>query len=86
MIKSHSIDKYKNIIKNNIGANVSITLKKGRKYINIPNCIISNAYNGIFVLEIQSDDSSNQKKLSVCYADLLTGNVILSLNTSSKGA
>ncbi len=86
MIKSRSIDKYKAVIKNNIGANVDITLKKGRKYVSIPNCVITNAYNGIFVLEIENADIINSKKLSICYADLLIGNVKMSLNSDSKGA
>lgn len=86
MIKSHSIDKYKTVIKNNIGANVNITMKKGRKYINIPDCTIANAYNGIFVLEMKKGNIINAKMLSVCYADLLIGNVKLTLCGDSKGA
>ena len=68
MIQSRSIEKYKNIIKSNIGKKVNLTLKRGRKYVTINECIIENAYNGIFVLEICGESLINCKKISVCYA------------------
>lgn len=86
MIRSRSIDKYKDTIKNNVGNKVNLTLKRGRKYITINECIIENAYESIFVLEICGESIINCKKISVCYADLLTGNARLTLYTDCKGA
>lgn len=86
MIQSKTIAKYKNTIKQNIGQKVNLTLKRGRKYITINDCIIENAYNAIFVVEICGKSLINCKKLSVCYADLLTGSARLTLNSKTKGA
>ena len=86
MIQSRSSEKYKNVIKSNIGKKVNLTLKRGRTYVTINECIIENAYNGIFVLEICGESLINCKKISVCYADLLTGSARLTLLSDSKGA
>ena len=86
MIQTKTISKYKDAIKENIGKKVNLTLKRGRKYITINDCIIENAYNAIFVVGICGESLINCKKLSVCYADLLTGSARLTLNSKSKGA
>jgi len=86
MIKSRSINTYKEVIRKNIGTKINLTLKKGRKYITINECVIENAYDGIFVLGIYGESLINCKKISVCYADLLTGNARVTLINSSKGA
>lgn len=86
MIRSRSIDKYKDVVKNNVGNKVNLTLKRGRKYITINECIIENAYESIFVLTICGESLLNCRKISVCYADLLTGNARLTLYSDSKGA
>ncbi len=86
MIRSRSIEKYKNIIKQNVGKKVNLTLKRGRKYITLNDCLIESAYDGIFVLEIIGESLISCKKISVCYADLLTGNARLTLVSDSKGA
>ena len=41
--------------------------------------IIENAYESIFVLTICGESLLNCRKISVCYADLLTGNARLTL-------
>ena len=86
MIKSASIERYKNIIRQNVGNKVNLTLKRGRKYITLNECVIENAYDGIFVLGITGESLINCKKISVCYADLLTGSARLTLIRDSKGA
>lgn len=86
MIQSRSINKYKDAIRQNVGKKVNLTLKRGRKYITVNECIIESAYEGIFVLEICGESLINCKKISVCYADLLTGNARVTLLSDSKGA
>ncbi len=86
MIPSRSIEKYKSIIKQNVGNKVNLTLKRGRNYITLNECLLENAYEGIFVLQITGKSLINSKKISVCYADLLTGNARLTLVNDSKGA
>ncbi len=86
MIHSKTISKYKDAIKNNVGNKVNLTLKRGRKYITVNDCIIKNAYEAIFVIEICGESLINTKNISVCYADLLTGNARLTLISNSKGA
>jgi len=86
MIKSRSINTYKEVIRKNIGTKINLTLKKGRKYITINECVITNAYNAIFVVEIIGESLINCKKLSVCYADLLTGNARVTVLSDCKGA
>jgi len=86
MIKSKTVTKYKDAIQNNVGKKIILTLKKGRKYITINECVITNAYNAIFVVEIIGESLINCKKLSVCYADLLTGNARVTVLSDCKGA
>lgn len=86
MIQTKTISKYKDVIMKSIGKEVNLTLKRGRKYITINNCIIENAYNAIFVVKICGESLINCKKLSVCYADLLTGSARLTISSKSKGA
>ncbi len=86
MIHSKTITKYKDVIKSSVGKKVNLTLKRGRKYITINECVIENAYDAIFVVAIIGESLVNCKKISVCYADLLTGNARLSLPSDSKGA
>lgn len=86
MIRSRSIEKYKTIIKQNIGKKVNLTLKRGRKYITLNECLLENAYEGIFVLQITGESLITSRRISVCYADLLTGNARLTLVSDSKGA
>ena len=86
MIRSKKISTYKDAIVSNIGRKINLTLKRGRKYITINDCVISNAYNAIFVVDICGESLINCKKLSVCYADLLTGNARVTVLSDSKGA
>lgn len=86
MIHSKTIGKYKDAVQNNVGKKVNLTLKKGRKYITVNDCIIKNAYEAIFIVEICGESLINTKNISVCYADLLTGNARLTLVSDSRGA
>lgn len=86
MIHSKTIGKYKDVVQNNVGKKVNLTLKKGRKYITVNDCIIKNAYEAIFIVEICGESLINTKNISVCYADLLTGNARLTLVSDSRGA
>ena len=86
MIRSKTISTYKDAIKNNLGKKVNLTLKRGRKYITVNECVITEAYNAIFVVTISGESLINCKKISVCYADLLTGNARVTVLSDSKGA
>lgn len=86
MLPKHSIEKYKQAIKTNIGKEISLCLKKGRRMITINNCIIENAYESIFVIKVCGESLINMSKISVCYADLLTGNARVTISGKVKPA
>ena len=81
-----TLNQFRNAIRENVGKTVNLTLKRGRKYITLNECIIESAYEGIFVLKLQGKTLINCQKLSVCYADLLTGSARITVLNSSKGA
>lgn len=84
MIPKHSIEKYKQAIKNNVGRQISLCLKKGRRMITINNCMIESAYESIFVVSICGESLIKESKISVCYADLLTGNARVTISDKAK--
>jgi len=84
MIPKHSIDKYKLAIAKNVGKEVNLCLKKGRRMIAINNCIIEKAYESIFVIKICGESLLNTPRISVCYADLLTGNARVTIKAEQS--
>ncbi len=81
-----SIENYRKVISENTGNQISLSVKKGRKLITINNCIIENAYDRIFTVKIIGESLIKCRTLSVCYADLITGNARVVLNSLSKEA
>jgi len=81
-----SIESYRMIISQNVGQPVSVSMKKGRKTITINNCVIENAYSRIFTVKIIGESLIKCSTLSVCYADLITGNARVVMNKLPKEA
>ena len=73
------IASYKKIIETNIGKEVSLYVKRGRKSLVVNNCVIDKAYNNIFTVKIIGESLISERILSVCYADLLTGQARIKL-------
>ncbi len=74
MLSRQNIENYRHAIKENIGREISLHVKRGRRGATINNCIIENAYDGIFVVKIIGENLLRESRISICYADLLTGN------------
>lgn len=86
MMPKYSIDKYKEAIKKNVGREINLCVKKGRKVMVINNCTIENAYESIFVVKISGESLIKASKISICYADLLTGNARVTVQSQIKPA
>ncbi len=86
MMQKNSIENYKQAIQKNVGREINLCIKKGRKMLVINNCIIENAYGNIFVVKICGESIINSSKISVCYADLLTGNARVTVQRQIKPA
>lgn len=86
MIPKYSIETFRNAVINNIGKNITLHLKSGRRMLIINDCIIENAYSSIFVVSVFGESMTKNKKISVSYADLLTGNARISINNNIKHA
>ena len=82
----YSISKYKEAIQKNVGKKINLCVKKGRKTLVINDCIIENAYESIFVVRISGESLITASKISVCYADLLTGNARVTVPSKIKPA
>ena len=86
MTPKTTIENFRQAVIKNIGKPVCLHLKKGRKTIVINNCIIESAYKSIFVVTIEGESLINLSKLSVSYADLLTGNARITIQKGVKPA
>ncbi len=86
MTEKNSLKNYCEAIKKNIGREINLYIKKGRKALVINNCIIENAYDSIFVVRIMGESLINAKRVSVSYADLLTGNARVTVPDKVKPA
>ena len=86
MLPKHNIENYKKAIRDNMGKEISLYMKKGRRTITINNCVIENAYQGIFVVKILGESLLRESRISVCYADLLTGNARVIISKNEKPA
>ena len=85
-MRKATIENYRKIIEENVGNEISLSVKKGRKVIIINNCIIECAYSRIFTVRIIGESIIKCDTMSVCYADLLTGNARVILNNLPKEA
>ena len=74
MLSRQNIENYRRAIKENVGKEICLYVKRGRRTVIINDCVIENAYEGIFVVKIIGESLLREPRISVCYADLLTGN------------
>ena len=81
-----SIENYRNVIFENTGKNIILNIKRGRKQITINNCIIEDAYEHIFTVRIIGESLIKCDHISICYADLITGNARVTIPKLSKEA
>lgn len=86
MTPKTTIKTIKQAIEKNIGKAVCLHIKKGRKTLMINNCIITDAYNSIFVVKIEGESLIHLSQMSVSYADILTGIARISINKNAKPA
>ncbi|HOB91468.1 MAG: Veg family protein [Bacillota bacterium] len=61
-----------------VGSRVRLTANQGRKKVMRAEGILEKTYPNIFVVRI-NEDSDNVKRLSYCYADVLTNSVQLTI-------
>lgn len=84
MVPKYSLENYRKAIKDAVGKQIILNLKRGRKMITVNDCIIENAYQGIFVVKIIGESLIATNRISVSYADLLTGNARVSIKNNAK--
>lgn len=86
MINKVDISRVKDIIEENIGNRVKITVKKGRKRVTIRHGTIKAVYPHTFnvLLENISIFAENQRAVSLNYADILTGQLSLVLTETNE--
>lgn len=86
LIPKHNVNHYRQLIQKNVGRKIFLTIKKGRKMYTLKNCIIENAYQSLFVVGIYGENLLSVNKISVCYADLLTGYARVTLINDAQEA
>ncbi len=69
------IEKIKKAFETNIGKTVMLCAVKGRKRYRIKECVIENAYPGIFVIKTIDAKTGKEKHISYSYSDILTGTI-----------
>lgn len=86
MINKSDISRVKDLVENNIGNRVKITVKKGRKRVTIRYGTIKAVYPYTFnvLLENISEFAETQRAVSLNYADILTGQLSLSLTDTNE--
>lgn len=86
MIQRCDISRVKDTIEKNIGNRVKITVKKGRKRVTIRYGTIKAVYPHTFnvLLENISVFAETQRAVSLNYADILTGQLSLTLTESDE--
>ncbi len=86
MISKSDISRVKDIIEENIGNRVKITVKKGRKRVTIRYGTLKAVYPYTFnvLLENISAFAENQRVVSLNYADILTGQLSLLLTETNE--
>lgn len=84
MLPKYSIENYRNAVEKNVSKRITLHLKRGRRMYVINDCIIENAYKSIFVVSVIGESLIKERKISISYADLLTGNARISVSDSAK--
>ncbi len=86
VIEKNDISRVKDIIEQNIGNRVKITVKKGRKRVTIRYGTIKAVYPYTFnvLLENISAFAETQRAVSLNYADILTGQLSLLLTETNE--
>lgn len=86
MIERSDISRVKDTIEKNIGNRVKITVKKGRKRVTIRYGTIKAVYPHTFnvLLENISVFAETQRAVSLNYADILTGQLSLTLTETDE--
>lgn len=86
MIERSDISRVKNTIEKNIGNRIKITVKKGRKRVTIRYGTIKAVYPHTFnvILENISMFAETQRAVSLNYADILTGQLSLTLTETDE--
>ena len=86
MIERSDISRVKDAIEKNIGNRVKITVKKGRKRVTIRYGTIKAVYPHTFnvLLENISMFAETQRAVSLNYADILTGQLSLTLTETDE--
>ena len=84
MSPKYKINKYKEAIKKNVGREIRLYIKRGRKMLFLNDCILENAYESIFVVKICGESLIKERIVSVSYADLLTGYARVSIRNNAK--
>lgn len=69
------IEQIKKAFETNIGKTIMLSAVKGRKRYRIKNCVIQNAYPGIFVVKTIDAKTGKEKYMSYSYSDILTGTI-----------
>ncbi len=69
------IEQIKKAFESNIGKTVMLSAVKGRKRYKIKECVIANAYPGIFVIKTTDPKTNKEKMISYSYSDILTGTI-----------
>lgn len=75
----NKIEQIKKAFESNIGRTVMLSAVKGRKRYRIKECVIANAYPGIFVIKTTDPKTNKEKMLSYSYSDILTGTIEIKL-------
>lgn len=86
MINKSDIERIREQIKANIGAQIQVTAKKGRKRVIVRNGSIHAVYPFTFnvILEGASVFSETQRNVSLTYADVLTGSISITLTETGE--
>lgn len=86
VIERSDISRVKNTIEKNIGNRIKITVKKGRKRVTIRYGTIKAVYPHTFnvLLENISAFAETQRAVSLNYADILTGQLSLTLTETDE--
>ncbi len=88
MIERDDFNRLKRNLENNIGKQVKVTSKKGRKKSVVRQGVIERTYPSVFTVKINNDDDSNEivRRVSYSYTDLLTKTVELIVYGNSEDA
>lgn len=79
MIKKTQLDLIRETVAKQIGNDIKIVSKRGKRQIVIKNGVITHAYPGVFVVKIY-ENNNRESFASYSYSDILTKTVRLTAN------